>query len=667
MSSSANEDREQRKTENMEESDSMTIEFLRARLLSERSVSKTARERAHELANRVAELEEQLKFVSLQREKAERATSDILVVLKKHEIGDVSEEFDSSSEQEENSQGFEARNGSLTIGEASTNSKSRNNEMVAYSSSEIESSPSTGRSLSWKSTRDSQHSVEKKKYVDPIRRRASFSSNGSSSRRTGNSCRRIRRRDTRSVEDLQDDGTEKTTHSKGSSNGFDGEAVASPETSGYVNGKNPPENTVSGRSNGTQRVNGHYFGVPEKDKDMESALLHQAQLICRYEEEEKAQREWEEKFRENNSGTQDSCDPGNYSDVTEERYETKSPEQSGAVGTLDSNYQEVKQQPADASISEPPQTSKGSPPAADDEKESLRDDKHSTSIAAPESTSEFSFPKAEKSLEDFSGRAADEASRHKSRQYLFTEHEPGKTSQPYAGKSVPLSGASSSFELAVVPQETTSSLGSVLEALQRAKLSLNEKLSRSPQVAEGMSGNAIQPPNAYTNTMSGFQIPFGTPGLFRLPTDYQFEPTARVNPGIGVQPNFANFPHEFAADRLITERYLDPRSAVSGDPFHTAPSRSLTPETRSTAALLHRFLSQPQLGGGDPGPSTSTNHLDPRIPPPQELYPFFPHTKIPSNKGEISRTSLNSDKGLPPFMRLSPYDGHPGPSMYRQP
>lgn len=93
-------------------------------------------------------------------------------------------------------------------------------------------------------------------------------------------------------------------HSKGSSNGSDGEAVASPETSGYANGKNPPEDTVSGKSNGTQKVNGHYFGVLEKDKDMESALLHQAQLIGRYEEEEKAQREWEERFRENNSGTQ---------------------------------------------------------------------------------------------------------------------------------------------------------------------------------------------------------------------------------------------------------------------------------------------------------------------------------------------------------------------------
>lgn len=36
---------------------------------------------------------------------------------------------------------------------------------------------------------------------------------------------------------------------------------------------------------------------------MEKALEHQAQLIDRYESMERAQREWEEKFRENNSST----------------------------------------------------------------------------------------------------------------------------------------------------------------------------------------------------------------------------------------------------------------------------------------------------------------------------------------------------------------------------
>uniref|UniRef100_A0A7N0SX70 Uncharacterized protein n=1 Tax=Kalanchoe fedtschenkoi TaxID=63787 RepID=A0A7N0SX70_KALFE len=59
----------------------MTIEFLRARLLSERSVSKQAKQKADELTDSVVELEEQLKVVSLQRKKAEKATSDVLAIL----------------------------------------------------------------------------------------------------------------------------------------------------------------------------------------------------------------------------------------------------------------------------------------------------------------------------------------------------------------------------------------------------------------------------------------------------------------------------------------------------------------------------------------------------------------------------------------------------------
>lgn len=60
--------------------------------------------------------------------------------------------------------------------------------------------------------------------------------------------------------------------------------------------KNPP---VVLENHG-QETNGHYFDGHGGDNDMERALQHQAQLIGQYEEEEKAQREWEEKFRESN-------------------------------------------------------------------------------------------------------------------------------------------------------------------------------------------------------------------------------------------------------------------------------------------------------------------------------------------------------------------------------
>lgn len=46
---------------------------------------------------------------------------------------------------------------------------------------------------------------------------------------------------------------------------------------------------------------GNLFCKLEDDKDLESALEHQAQLIGQYEAEERAQREWEEKYGEGTS------------------------------------------------------------------------------------------------------------------------------------------------------------------------------------------------------------------------------------------------------------------------------------------------------------------------------------------------------------------------------
>lgn len=356
-----------------------------------------------------------------------------------------------------------------------------------------------------------------------------------------------------------------------------------------------------------------------------------------------------------------------------------------ATVILNSDNQ-VNQQTAEASVTEEPQISKASPSVADGENMAV--------VHAESSASEFSFPKSEKLLED------------RSQQYLPTvsmnEHasEP-KTPPPYAGKSIPIS---SSLELAVVPQESSNSLGSVLEALQRAKLSLSQKLNSSPQVAEGRSLSALEPSNT-----DSFLIPFGTPGLFRLPTDYQYESTTRVDAGIGANPSFGNFPHgfgadrrtdyqyeattpgigaspslgifphAFGADRLLTEPLVEPRSGLSGDLFRTVPSRSLTtPEMRPVVPPPERFLSQPRLGGGSL-PSTSTSHLDPypsSVRPPfqdpykssarqpfQDSYPFLPDItlRVPPNEA----SSPSSEKGLPPFMRLSSYDGQAGPSMYR--
>ena len=52
----------------------------------------------------MVELEEQLKIVSLQRKKAEQATADVLAILAENGFNDVSDGYDSTSDQESYSQ-----------------------------------------------------------------------------------------------------------------------------------------------------------------------------------------------------------------------------------------------------------------------------------------------------------------------------------------------------------------------------------------------------------------------------------------------------------------------------------------------------------------------------------------------------------------------------------
>lgn len=147
------------------------------------------------------ELEDQLKIVSLQRKKAEKATAAVLSILENEGITDASEEFDSGSDQEaifSNSKGADSTDNRNEYKPDPSNVKEREND-ADISSSEIISSPSTGRSLSWKSGKHSLPSFERNRYTDSAwRRSGSFASTGTSSpKRAGKSCRRIRRSNTK--------------------------------------------------------------------------------------------------------------------------------------------------------------------------------------------------------------------------------------------------------------------------------------------------------------------------------------------------------------------------------------------------------------------------------------------------------------------------------------
>ncbi|KZV55292.1 hypothetical protein F511_06769 [Dorcoceras hygrometricum] len=624
----------------MEDSNAMTIEFLRARLLSERSVSKTARQRADELSNRVAELAEQLKLASLQRKKAEKATADVLAILENHGISDVSEGYDSNSDNAEALN--ETRTISLMTKDTSTNLEVRRNEIEDFSSSELESSVSIGRSLSWKSTNDSQCSLEKKKYVDPVRRKYNFPLNGSSARRAGKSCRRIRRRETRLMEEFQNDSPVKATYTGDGSNGSDCDPESLRKCTEYYSEKQHMENLMLESDSVNQKTNEHY--ISERDGDMESALKHQALLIVQFEEEEKAQREWEERYRANNCGAQDSCDPNTHSDLSEEQDEMKLPEFSDAAGTLSSDNLEINGKLLQTHFGDELGTHQNFLTPLDAKKGLLQDQGCNHIITCEPPMLESTFPVIKENFDKENSRKDHEAPTLPI--YCTTTHSSTNTSSN-AKKTFPpnvSASISSSNNLPVVLQETSKDLGSVLEALQQAKSSLKQKNTCSLPTAGGTS-----------DTLDTFRFPPTSPALFRLPTDYQFETTAAAkHPLFDAKSSFAKFSPEICGDKLYPKPCTDLRNDVS-DCTLTFPSIPLTESWHG--ATPQRSLGYPRH---DPPSHNILNHTAPctnTVPPVQHSYPFFPDItrKLPSSDGTSISVS-SSEPTVPPAARFSSYD-----------
>ncbi|KAF7148463.1 hypothetical protein RHSIM_Rhsim03G0105700 [Rhododendron simsii] len=602
-------DQDQRKNAGVEES-KMTIEFLRARLLSERSVSKTARQRADELAKRVLELEEELKIVSLQRKKAEKAAADVLAILENNGISEFSDEFDSTSEQDvihcESKAGH-----SPEEEESSVDSRMQRNHTDELSSSELESSPLPGRRLSWKGCKDCSRSREKKYMDSPIRRRNSSVSTTSASPRcrVGKSCRQIRRRETRSATvESQSDNIILSPQQNGVATFSEGlpsrsDTGAEILREGAEQDANICLDAPVSRDIENQRMvaNGsNYLNTRGSGKDMELALAHQAQLIGQYEEEEKAQREWEEKYRENNSNTPDSCEPGNHSDVTEETDEPKDDAPPDHVGTMASVDQEAKSKVENICVTKESSESQPngfqSPPQVD--------------------LGCFQYQKSQPSDVGFSVATGIQnqqpsTGNHSvppSPSYHHRSHLEGPT-----GSQSPQIGPSESKneQYALIPHETPDKLGSVLEALHQAKLSLKHSANNAiPPIGSSSVGNAIE----FSVGDRRPEVPTGCPGLFRVPSDFDLEATAKSNfPGSNSWLSLTNhYPNPgnavTAVDCFTTPFTVSTSSISTGNRNHSVSTnpyietRSRIPDSPETRSRFPYYdpLPGPSLGTGLP-------------------------------------------------------------------
>ncbi|XP_051226600.1 uncharacterized protein [Lolium perenne] len=271
----------------------MTIDFLRARLLSERSVSRASKERADQLAARVAELEEQVRAVTEQRRQAEREAAEVLAILEsKGFCGGLS---DAGSDNDDGtSEEARPRDAETTGGDAArSNAEEEQGQEPAAAKSEADDDATSRRvagGLSWKGRSVSPRKARQLRQ----RHRRSYAyllaaEDPSPKYRMGQSCRKNKRKELSGTSDAVLTGSRKGQRDGSAAYTGDGRA----ELDGEVG--------VDERSSADG--GGQYVIRYEKGGEMQRVLEKQAELIGQYEAEEKAQTDWEKKFNDNRSSS----------------------------------------------------------------------------------------------------------------------------------------------------------------------------------------------------------------------------------------------------------------------------------------------------------------------------------------------------------------------------
>ncbi|CAN4114321.1 unnamed protein product [Withania somnifera] len=695
MTSSVKEDQDQSKINGIEDSNT-TIEFLRGRLLAERSASRTARQRADELAQRVSELEEQLKVVSLQRKKAEKATAAVLSILENHD--NFSEEFSSGSDQGAILTDSKDAENKTEGGETSSSAKEKEDDVDTLSSSEIAYSPSTARSLSWKGGEGSSHYLERRKYTDSNRRRCSnFSSTGiSSPKRAGKSCRRIRRRATRSdINELQSSSAECATEALPSSANTEPQSLTASAANSDANDQvHVSASALSG--NGRQ--------ADKSDEDSQRALRPQVQLVGQYEAEEKAQREWEEKYRESNSYTPDSCNPENYSDVTEERDDLKASQQPHSAQRSSMQNHANKYGAADVPSTEENGTINSSPSTPPIYMGCLKDIQGSTTVELDSAALKVA-PLMSNGIYLENHGETSAYCHHQSFPVTRSPMHPRVHATPCSEGSSLQAGQAlqTGYELAVVSHDTSNGVGFVLGKLEQAKLSLSKQINSSPPTIAGSSIKAMEHSIPATTIGDRSGTPGGYPAPPRLLTDFQLEATTTTSyPVLPSRFSSVNFSRGCSSYEISASPYVESLSKyVTRSNRLTSPSSRAFPEV-SSSAPSYRPVSETNFDAGLPSSTSfspnSSSHLPfsskftypsylmcpdvvPKLPlgevfsrnfpmnetglPPSFSFPTLCPEVVPrlSSRDAFSRNLPTNEPGLRPSFSASRYDPHIRPNM----
>lgn len=402
---------------------------------------------------------------------------------------------------------------------------------------------------------------------------------------------------------------------------------------------------------------------------------------------------------------QDSFDPGNHSDITEEREEVKVqvpyPDE-----TSDTKAQEVKSKETVILVSNElsePKSNGFLPPSnvdlggAGDQTSSTTSDakfqaqefakpngilppshvvgdlKNQTSSNAVDSklqTQQFAFPTMEQKQNQEMKENKDHQPPENAHHDPFLHGWPGNqspdSSSSKAGTSLHRGdGSGRQNDLyALVPHNPPHALGGVLDALKNAKLSLQQKMNRLPTVEGTFIDKALAPSVPATRAAERMEVPIGCAGLFRLPTDFAAEEaTTRTNLlGPGSRIPFSKFYSDkglavTVTDQFINAPYTETRSSTYSTSDRFLRSHSVESDSRVSTTLNSSF--DPYLDTGLSSFNRYNNNFTTYT-----SYPTFPELmpQIPSN-GALSRRHSSRQFGNLAD-RLTFYDDHSRHNMY---
>ncbi|KAK9086008.1 hypothetical protein Sjap_026419 [Stephania japonica] len=496
----------------MDEQSAATIEFLRARLFSERSISKAAKERADRLAKRVAELEEQLKLVTLQRKKAEMAAAQVLSILDSNAACDFSEETCSGSEEPT----FQASSNGISLSQKSNGGSNTHAKMKQIDQSRELSFPASNAiSSTMEHSEKSSHAMNKKERISAADEKTKYSH----------------------VLEVHE---HEAVGKSGDADNFNDDLIEISQVDATEKNTNISLEVLATRSSEDRRQeNGgsHFSNENRRNGDMERALEHQARLIGHNEAQETAQREWEEKFGDNRC-TPDYCEPGNQSDITEESDELREEqkkevrdESTEAAGVISAHGQVVKSGVENIWSGEQiggTVLNRALPTHLDNVYSLDQQIKRSNGNNLRLNMSEFPFQNQEKQESELNQKQKLDLPRNSLRenslhlehqQQLFSSSNEDATNLSHAESS----GIHNELQ-AFGDHEASTGLGGVLEALQLAKLSLNRRLGTSSLAAQSRPtelGKEI--PVLAIEGSNASAIPMKSDGLFRVPSSSQFK------------------------------------------------------------------------------------------------------------------------------------------------